>query len=330
MKKVENIKTILITGGAGYIGSVLTRILLKEGYRARVLDSLMFGGESIVDLLNENYFEFYKGDVRNQVDLENSLQGVDAVVHLAAIVGDPACAREPELTRVINLESSRQVYELANKAGVQRFIFASTCSNYGKMSDPSAFVHEKSELNPVSLYAETKVAFEKFLMGQDKGNATKPTILRFSTVYGLSSRIRFDLTVNEFTRELVLGRELLVFGEQFWRPYCHVYDLARSVLNVLGQPEDLIAFDVFNVGDTDENYQKQMIVDEILKVVPHGKVKYVKKDEDPRDYRVNFDKINKKLGFKISRKVPDGIAQIQKILTENFLADPESARYKNI
>jgi len=323
-------KRVLVTGGAGYIGSVLARLLLKEGYFVRVMDNLKFGGESIVELLNEENFEFVKGDIREDGDIKKSLENIDYVVHLAAIVGDPACAKEPELTKQTNLIASKRVYELANENGVKRFVFASTCSNYGKMEDANSFVTEESELRPVSLYAETKVEYEKFLLNQERSNICKPTCLRFSTVYGLSPRIRFDLTVNEFTKELALGRELVVFGEQFWRPYCHVIDLSRSVLSVLEAEESKVAFDVFNVGDTDENYQKQMIVEEIKKQLPDAKIRYVKKDEDPRDYRVAFEKIKNRLGFKISKKVPDGIAQTIQVIKDGFLNNPDDGKYKNI
>jgi len=323
-------KKILVSGGAGYIGSVLVRILLEKGHQVRVIDNLMYGGESIIDLLEHPNFEFIKGDIRNDKDAERAVEGIYAVAHLAAIVGDPACAKNPDLSKSTNLEGSKTFYESANKAGVERFVFASTCSNYGKMEDSSQYVSEESKLAPVSLYAETKVAFEKFLLGQDQSNSAKPICLRFSTVYGLSPRVRFDLTVNEFTKELALDRELVVFGEQFWRPYCHVRDLARSVLAVIEAPLDKVSFDVFNVGDTSENYQKQMIVDEIVKVIPEANIKYVKKDEDPRDYRVSFKKIKEVLDFDITIKVPEGIRNLKKAIDEGFVSNPDEQKYKNI
>jgi nucleoside-diphosphate-sugar epimerase len=198
------------------------------------------------------------------------------------------------------------------------------------MDDPEAYVNEDSKLAPVSLYAETKVAVEKYLLDQPKTNTCKPTSLRFSTVYGLSPRPRFDLTVNEFTRELALGRELVIFGEQFWRPYCHVVDLSRSVIEVFEADDETVAYDVFNVGDTDENYQKEMIVNEILKVIPDGNIKYVQKDEDPRDYRVSFEKIKERLGFKITKRVPDGIKNIKQAVVDGFFHDPDDSRFSNI
>jgi nucleoside-diphosphate-sugar epimerase len=322
-------ETVLVSGGAGYIGSILVRLLLEKGFKVNVIDNLMFGGIPIIDLLNDDDFLFMKGDVRSEEDVRKALQGVDYVVHLAAIVGDPACAKEPELTRSINLEGSKRMYDFANELGVKRLVFASTCSNYGKMEDPDSFVDENSALAPVSLYAETKVAVEQYLLGQQRSNLCKPTILRFSTVYGLSPRPRFDLTVNEFTKELALERELVVFGEQFWRPYCHVVDLCRSVIAVLEADEDTVAFDVFNVGDTKENYQKQMIVDEIVKQLPGSKVRYVAKNEDPRDYRVSFEKIKNRLGFNITKTVPDGIRQIIQVITDGFIPDPDTKEYRN-
>jgi nucleoside-diphosphate-sugar epimerase len=323
-------KKILVTGGAGYIGSVLTRQLLDKGYKVRVIDSLMYGGEPIIDLLNLPDFEFVKGDVRNEADVRKAMEGIDCVAHLAAIVGDPACAQNPELAKTTNIKGSEMLYKVANEMGASKFVFASTCSNYGKMDDPNQFVTEESTLAPVSLYAETKVAVEQFLLSQPQSNNCKPTCLRFSTVYGLSLRPRFDLTVNEFAKELALGRELVIFGEQFWRPYCHVYDLARSVVSVIEVPAELVSFDVFNVGDTSENYQKKMIVDEVVKLIPDAKIKYVSKNEDPRDYRVAFEKIKNKLGFELMFKVPDGIRQIKKVLDDGFILNPDDNKYKNV
>ncbi|MCF8337107.1 MAG: NAD(P)-dependent oxidoreductase [Bacteroidales bacterium] len=329
-RKQKNMKNkVLVTGGAGYIGSILCRLLLKKGYKVRVLDKLLFGGESLVELLNDPNFEFIKGDVRNEEDRKKALKGMSMAVNLAAIVGDPACANDPDLAKETNLEATKKLYQEANEEGLERFIFASTCSNYGKSKNPENYMNEDSELSPVSLYAETKVAAEKSLLGQPKNNRTKPTCLRFATVYGLSPRMRFDLTVNEFTKDLALGKELLIFGEQFWRPYCHVEDLARSVVHVIEADQNKVAFDVFNVGDTSENYTKRMLADEMQEQLPEAIIKYVKKDEDPRDYRVNFDKINETLGFQITKTVTDGIGQIKKVVQEGLLSKPDEQKYRN-
>ena len=146
----------------------------------------------------------------------------------------------------------------------------------------------------------------------------------------MSSRMRFDLTVNEFTKDLAMGKELIIFGEQFWRPYCHVKDFSNAFITVLKAPYAKVAYNVFNVGDTSENYTKQMLVDEIIKSIPHCKIKYVNKNEDPRDYRVNSDKIKRELGFEITMRVPDGIEEVKRIVQEGIIQDPENQRYYNI
>ena len=321
---------VLVTGGAGYIGSVLVRQLLQKGYRVRVLDSLKFGGEALYEVMLHPNFEFIKGDVRNSKDVAIALNGIDAIAHLAAIVGDPACKKFSEEANETNWSGSVALFEAAEKAGVKRFVFASTCSNYGKMSDPDSFVVETSELNPVSLYAELKVKFEKYLLEDRKDAAICSTALRFSTVYGFSPRIRFDLTVNEFTRNATINGEQEIWGAQFWRPYCHVDDLAGSVVLVLETETDKVRAKVFNVGSTDENYNKGMIIEEVCKVVPGVKVHYVDMNEDPRDYRVNFDKITNELGFAITKKVPDGVIEIYRLLKTGIVTDSFAQKFRNI
>ncbi|MCA9408458.1 MAG: NAD-dependent epimerase/dehydratase family protein [Candidatus Omnitrophica bacterium] len=326
-------KHILITGGAGYIGSTLTGYLLNHQFKVTVVDNLSFGGESLLAYWNHPHFSFINADLTQPQALKRLFENskYDYIVHLAAIVGDPACAQQPELARKVNGEASVNLFELARKNKVERFVFASTCSNYGKMADRNKLIDENSPLAPVSLYAELKVQFEKYMLQDSKKtDGFSPTALRFATVYGPSPRMRFDLTVNEFTRELVLGRELEVFGEQFWRPYCHVYDFSRAIHRVLSVEQKKVAYNVFNVGDTQENYQKQMIVNEIKKFIPDAKVKYVQKNEDPRDYKVSFAKINNELEFKISQRVPDGIKQIKYLIEQKLILNPDDPKYSNI
>ncbi len=321
---------VLVTGGAGYIGSVLVRRLLDKGHAVRAFDSLKFGGEALYDVMLHPDFEFMKGDIRNADEVAKALEGIDAIAHLAAIVGDPACKKFSEEANATNWDGSVALFEAAEKAGIKRFVFASTCSNYGKMPDPDSFVVETSALNPVSLYAELKVKFEKYLLEERKDTKICSTALRFSTVYGFSPRIRFDLTVNEFTRNAVINGEQEIWGQQFWRPYCHVDDLANSVVLVLESPEEKVRANVFNVGSTEENYNKGMVIAEVCKVVPGVKVHYVESSEDPRDYRVNFDKIKNELGFTITKTVPDGVKEIYTLLKTGIVTDSFAQKFRNI
>lgn len=322
-------KRVLVTGGAGYTGSVLIRKLLFNNYRVRVFDNLRFGGESLLGVLNTENFEFIKGDITDYKDIKSVVRGVDCVVHLAAIVGDPACEKEPQLARKVNYEYSTKLFELSRDQGVERFIFASTCSNYGRMTGSDGYVNEESELRPVSLYAELKVAFERYILDSEKINSFYPTSLRFATVYGVSPRIRFDLTVNEFTREVAMGRKLTIYGEQFWRPYCHVEDEAAAIIHVLEANPKLVDHEVYNVGDTRENYTKKMIADILVKYVPDARIEYVHKEEDPRDYRVSFEKIKEKLGFSISKNVEKGVQEILFLIKNNLITNPDAPLYKN-
>ena len=321
-------KKVLVTGGAGYIGSVLCRQLLQAGYKVKVIDSLKFGGESLIPLVNNDDFEFIKGDIRSNELLKASLIGVNYVVHLAAIVGDPACKLFEQEATEVNKTASENLFRLSEEANIERFIFASTCSNYGRMIG-GEIKDENGTLNPQSHYARLKVAFEKLLL--ERKNKFVSTSLRFATVYGGSPRVRFDLSVNHFVRDLWAREELIVFGADKWRPYCHVEDLARSVLHVLAAPVDIVNGEVFNVGDTQENYSKQDLIDAIKKVLPNANVRLDNRViDDPRDYKVNFDKIAQQLDYKITKTVPNGIQEIFKLLESGLIEDPFAQKYQNI
>ena len=320
---------ILLTGGAGYIGSTLTPFLLAAGHQVRVLDYLAYGGQSLLGVWTHPGFEFIRGDIRDREIVRTAVADRDAVVHLAAIVGDPACSREPDLARSTNLDASLALIAESQSAGVERFIFASTCSNYGKMKDTSQYVDEESELSPVSLYAETKVAVETALLESGRSEHWCPTPLRFATIYGVSPRMRFDLTVNEFTMEILTKKRLKVYGEQFWRPYVHARDAARAIDLVLNSSPALVGGRVFNVGATDQNFQKQQLVAMIHPYAPDAVVEFVFKAEDPRDYRVSFARITDQLGFKITRTVAEGIAEIAHLVRENVVDNFADQKYRN-
>lgn len=319
---------VLVTGGSGYIGAILVHELLDAGFEVRVVDSLLHGQAEIAHEQCRNGVELIHGDVRDRAVREAGLAGATAVVHLAAIVGDPACARDPSLSQAVNIEATRSMLSDAASAGTERFVFASTCSNYGRMADPTVPISEEGELRPVSLYAEQKVEMERLALAV-RSSAMSTTCLRFATVYGVAPRMRFDLTVNEFTRDLWADRDLEVFGEQFWRPYIHVRDAARAIRAVLEAPVERVAGRVFNAGCSSENYRKLDIVEEVRKQTNRGTVAYVHRDEDPRDYKVTFEKIRTELGFRTRMTVQDGISELISALDERRFGDPFDGRYRN-
>ncbi|MEA3077053.1 MAG: hypothetical protein QOF60_1961 [Actinomycetota bacterium] len=319
---------VLVTGGAGYIGATLTGLLLDAGREVTVLDSLLHGQRDLADDLQARGAKVVVGDVRDDDAIAEAMSDADAVVHLAAIVGDPACARDPAVAAAVNLGGSAAVVAAARRAGVERLVFASTCSNYGRMADPEVPIDEDGELRPVSLYAEQKVAIEKQLLGGDAA-PTVATCLRFATVYGVAARMRFDLTVNEFTRDLWAGRDLEVFGEQFWRPYVHVADAAAGIRTVLDAPLERVAGRVFNVGSSTENFRKLDLVDIITAELGRGSVTYVSRQEDPRDYKVSFERIADELGFVPAHTVVSGVAEVAAALEAGRFPDPFAAHYGN-
>ena len=307
----------------------LAEELLRAGGEVTVLDSLMHGQDAIAAELEAFGARVVRGDLRDEAARADALAGADAVVHLAAIVGDPACALDPELAHEVNVAGAMTLAEHAASSGVERYVMASTCSNYGRMTDPTVPIDEHGVLAPVSLYAEQKVEVEQWLLGLDPPPFTL-TCLRFATIYGVAPRMRFDLTVNEFTRDLWADRQLDVFGEQFWRPYVHVRDAARGVRMVLEAPAEKVAGEVFNVGDTRENYRKLDLVEVIRERTDRGNVEYVSRQEDPRDYKVAFEKIAGTLGFDVTMTVPRGVEELLAALDEGRFEDPFDGRYRNI
>jgi nucleoside-diphosphate-sugar epimerase len=319
------VRPTLVTGGVGYLGVPVVDELSAAGRTVRVLDVLLHDGQpGLVAALETGGVEVSDPAVRRR-----ALDGIEEVVHLAAIVGDPACARDPELAEGVNVEGTRALVADARAAGVRRFVFASTCSNYGRLADPTVPIDEDGELAPVSLYARQKVAIERDLL--DKAQAPlEVACLRLATLYGVAPRMRFDLTVNEFTRDLWSDRRLEVFGEQFWRPYVHVRDAGRAMRLVLDAPAEEVAGKVFNVGRSGENYRKLDLVEMIRSQTDRGTVSFVHRSEDPRDYKVSFDRIARVLGFRTEMTVADGVAEIIAALDARRFADPFGHGHTNI
>lgn len=320
-------RTVLVTGAAGYVGGVLARRLLADAETTVVgvdLCDMDHGAEGVREILDHPRFTMVRADVRDTAALRTHLATSQAVVHLAAVVGDPAGRRDPERTRAINVRASEDLIAAGKEAGIGHFVFVSTCSNYG-VSDSDTLVTEDGDLNPVSLYAETKVAVERALLADTELPAT---VCRFATVYGVAPRMRFDLTVNQFTIEALRDGVLEIYGEQFWRPYVHVEDAARAVELVLAEPETSIGR-VYNVGDSGENYTKGMMYELLRERLPELRAEWVEVDEDPRSYKVSFQRIADELGYSTTWDVPAGMDQIIAHARLGAFPDPGAARFRN-
>jgi nucleoside-diphosphate-sugar epimerase len=303
-------KNILIIGGEGYIGNVVANNLLGNRFSVTSLDNLLYNNHLCV--INKTQFDKYHfiyGDMLDTSILKPLIEKSDTVILLAGLVGDPITKKYPEESALINDLGIKNVIDLCAKYNTKKLIFISTCSNYGLVNN-NDLADEEYELNPLSLYAKSKVNMERFILSLKGKTDMNPTILRFATAFGLSPRMRFDLTISEFTRELALGNELLVYDTHTWRPYCHVQDFARLIQMVIEAPKEKVSFEVFNAGGDVNNATKQMIVDSILEKIPDGIVRYQHHGSDPRNYRVSFEKVKSVLGFEPNYNIQDGVEEL--------------------
>lgn len=334
-------KHLLITGGAGYIGSLLTGLLLNDGYSVTVVDDLLFGGESLLAYWHHPRFRFVKGDVCDPAIIRaadkrlqvGSLEPAtyDGIVHLAAIVGFPACqAVGQQVAWRYNVEATQRVFEAAEAAGVTRFVFSSTYSNYG-LSDEGQPVTEESPLYPQSLYAETKIAAEQYLLKQAQTAGCAPIVFRFATLFGISPRTRFDLIINQFVLEALTKRKLVIYQRGFARSFVHVRDVCQAIQLALTTSLERTRGQVFNVGADHGNYTKDQIVELVRQYVEGTTVEY--KDltfgGDMRDIRVSFAKIREAIGFEPQISVPQGICEVRDALSDGLIRDAMDSRYRN-
>jgi len=317
---------VLLTGGAGYIGSLLLRRLLEAGHDVVVLDRLAFGDESLRGLGGRPGYRLVAGDVRDRDLVEALLRDREAVVHLAAIVGEAACAADPRLAVETNVEATRHLAEASAAAGIARFVFASTCSVYGTgLADR---LREDSPLAPAELYAETRVNAERALAAVARPRL-RPTILRFGTVYGHSPRTRFDLVVNLLTARALRDHAVSIFGGEQWRPFVHVGDVARALHASLEADLDRVGGETLNVGDNRENYQMKDLGPVLAREIPGTEVRVVQDVVDKRSYHVVFDRIERVLGFHASRGVAEGVREVRDAIRSGAIADPFDPRLVN-
>ena len=315
---------ILVVGGAGYIGSLLCRRLLEQGHRVRVLDNLVYGDGAIRDLFSQRRFELIAGDSRNIQSVVAAVKGVEAIVHLAAIVGDPACEQDPQAALEVNYAATRMLTEIARGNGVSRVIFASSCSVYGA-SD--LLMNERSEVAPVSLYARTKLDSERALL--DATSATfHPAVLRLATVFGHSFRPRFDLVVNLLAAKAFQEGVITIFNGQQWRPFIHVQDVCEGIIRTLAAPIEVVSGEIFNLGSSRLNYTLACVAAQIRSVFPDTRVEYVD-NADRRNYRVSFDKIRNRLAFDCPITLENGIREMKRVFENGLVKDYSAAQYHN-
>jgi len=316
---------IVVTGGAGYIGSTLVPALLDAGHRVTVIDRLYFGDGHLRPVLDAHpdRCRLVRADIR-RVD-PRVFEGVEALVDLAGISNDPSCDLDADLTRSINLEGALRVARLAQAAGATRIVFASSCSVYGHGAGPR--LTEQSPIHPVSLYAHCKADAERGLLALGKSTGIDVTVLRFATVFGLSGKMRFDLAVNVMTKNAYVARKIIVEGGgQQWRPFVHVRDVAEAIRRVLESRPGWVANQVVNVGATANNVRIKNLAYRVRDLVPGTEIVMAPTDPDLRDYNVGFDRVGELLDFRPGRTIEEGISEVLAALRAGTV-DPDDRRW---
>ena len=320
-------KHVLVLGGAGFLGSILVRKLLRMKYTVTVYDNFLYDTRTLDGIDGGDFLSVVRGDVRDYDRLREVLPGKDVIVHLAAIVGDAACDLDVEASKKINADSNRFVYEMAHEFGAGQYVYASTCSVYGFSND---LLDENSFLNPVSLYAQTKLTSELLLLKlRHKLNPTL-TILRFATLYGWSSRPRFDLVVNTMTASALSRGKVEIYGGNQWRPHLHVQDAADSIVAVVEAPPEKTDGEIFNVGVNELNMTITELGEKIAGTVDGCTVERRVEKADPRNYLVDFSKFNKALGFEPRYNIIDGVKEIVRHYNEGHVTTFNDPVYSNV
>lgn len=310
---------VLVAGGSGYIGSVLTPMLAERGHKVTVLDRLYFGQT----LPKHDNITVVKADIRTFDPA--ILRGVEAVIDVSGISNDPSCELEPELTKGVNIEGGRRLARFAKEAGVRRYVYSSSCSVYGH--GEGLGLTETSGRHPVSLYARAKAEMEDVLFGELKGPNFEVCALRLATVFGLSPRMRFDLAVNVMTKNAYVNRRIMVDGGgRQWRPFVHVRDVAEAFTLAITSDAKKVAGEIFNIGSTSNNVQILNLAFRVRDAIPGTEVVHAPTDPDLRDYNVNFDKVQRVLDYSTKRSIDDGIKEILEALKEGRL-DPDERRW---
>jgi nucleoside-diphosphate-sugar epimerase len=322
----EAIKTVLVTGGAGYVGSVLVPKLLKAGYHVKVIDLYIYGDQVLDAVKDDPHLQQIKGDLRDRSLIEKIIPGCDAVIHLACISNDPSFELDPGLGKSINYDAFVHLVEIAKNSGVKRFIYASSSSVYGIKKTEN--VSEELPLEPLTDYSKYKALCEEVLLAQRAPGFTT-LVLRPATVCGYSPRLRLDLTVNILTNHAVNNGKITVFGGQQKRPNIHIEDMTDLYVKCLQYPDEKIDGKIFNAGY--ENHKVQEIADMVRNVVGESVEIVTTPTDDHRSYHVSSEKIKKELGFVPQHTIEEAVEDLVKAFNAGVIPDPMTdIRYYNI
>ena len=319
---------ILVVGGAGYIGSVLTSLLLKKGWRVKIVDKLLYEKKSLDQFKNNKNFSLIKKDICDLSVQIEAIKDIDCVVFLAEIVGDPSCAAKPEDALKTNYLAVSSLANLCSYMSINRFVYTSSCSVYGANNLIDGFLDEESPLNPVSHYARIKLMSEKILLSQSN-YFFSPTILRLATVCGTSFRNRFDLVVNTFARNAFFSGKITINGGSQWRPNIHVEDVAKGIIKVIEAPIAKVENQIFNLCNDSQNFVINELGNKVKSIFPKCKIIKSNKNFDKRDYKVVSSKIKKILNFEASKTVEDVLIEFKELF-EKKKFNPYKKKYSNI
>ena len=295
-------ENILITGGAGYLGSVLSEHLLHAGFHVTVVDNLAYGQTSIFHLAHNSNFSFVNGDARDERLMSEQIKDADVIIPLAAVVGAPACARDPSLAESLNLDAVRLVARLSSPG--QLILYPNTNSGYGTQSGESMCT-EETPLEPISIYGRTKCQAEIDLLQR-----TDTITLRLATVFGMSSRMRIDLLVNYFVHEALTNGYIVIFEKDFKRNYIHIRDVADCFIHCIQQSDKMAGY-AYNLGLDEANLSKEQLGIKIKEYIPDLYLHFseIGTDPDKRNYLVSNERL-RKAGFEAKRSLDDGILEL--------------------
>ena len=327
MRKQKFEQLVTVFGGGGYIGSLLTRLLLDQGYGVRVFDNFLFGDDGVKDLKHSN-LEIINGDVGNVYQVTSALKNTNIVIFLSELSGKrfEHQTKNDSLFRDSNYIAPSMVLYASKEYGAERFIYASSDCVYGGMT---GLVYETAIPEPVSLYARLKLRMEESVI-RAKSRIFHPTILRIANCFGYSPRMRFDLLPNTVLRDAIYRKQVSIDSENTCRAFVHVDDVSRAIATCVRAHVNLVSGEIFNVGANNQNLTRRMVVNAVKKIHNDFEVKIIKQQPDLYDYKLSCKKIEKLLDFTPTWTIEEGLADLKQHLTSGDIKDPYNDKYHNL